>query len=159
MDELRRSKTSERRRGRRRIAGLTLVEVMMALAILSLGLMAMLGMQVQAMRGGKTGLHTTRAAQIARDRMEFFHRIQWTDPDLADTTGWLLAGEVVTDQVETLGGGTFRTEQAYTVDWEIQDLAADLKQIDVRVTWREPTDPSGRAPRRFGATSMRFQRQ
>jgi Tfp pilus assembly protein PilV len=159
MDELRRAGTNTPRRPKRRIAGLTLVEVMMALAILSLGMIAMLGMQVQAMRGGKQGRHTTRAAQIARDRMEFFHRIQWTDPDLADTTGWLIAGDIVNDQVETLGGGTFRTEQAYTVDWEIQDLAADLKQIDVRVTWREPTDPSGRAPRRFGATSMRFQRQ
>jgi len=159
MDELRRPKTSEHRTGRRRIAGLTLVEVMMALAILSLGLMAMLGMQVQAMRGSKTGRHTTRAAEIARDRMEFFHRVQWGDADLADTTGWMLAGDIVNDRVETLGGGTFRTEQAYTVDWQIQDLAVDLKQIDVRVTWREPADPAGRAPRRFGATSMRFQRQ
>ena len=159
MDELRRIETSTRRRPRRRIAGLTLVEVMMALAILSLGLMAMLAMQVQAMRGGKTGHHTTRAAQIARDRMEFFHRVGWSDADLTDTTGWLLAGDIITDQVETLGGGTFRNEQRYTVDWEIQDLAVDLKQIDVRVTWREPSDPNGRAPRRFGATSMRFQRQ
>ena len=159
MDELRRSEARSPRRPRRRIAGLTLVEVMMALAILSVGMLAMLAMQIHAMRGGKTGRHTTRAAEIARDRMEFFHRVGWGDADLADTTGWLLAGEVVNDRVETLGGGTFRIEQRYTVDWEIQDLAPDLKQIDVRVTWNEPGDPPGRAPRRFGATSMRYQRQ
>ena len=168
MDELRRSRTTNGpRRGRRRRAGLTLVEVMMALAILSLGMMAMLTMQVHAMRGGKVGRHITQGAQIARDRMEFFHRVQWTDPVLADTTGWLMAANVINSQVETLGGGTFQNEQRYTVDWQIQDLAFDpadptvpiLKQIDVRVTWREPSDPQGMAPRRFAATSMRYQRQ
>ena len=165
MDELKRSRTP--RSPSRRSAGLSLVEVMMALAILSVGMMAMLAMQVHAMQGGKTGRHVTQAAQIARDRMEFFHRVQWTDADLADTTGWLLAGEVIDAQVETLGGGTFRNEQRYTVDWQITDVAFDpanpavpiLKQIDVRVTWREPADPVGRAPRRFAATSMRFERQ
>ena len=138
---------------------------MMALAILSLGMMAMLAMQVHAMRGGKQGRHVTRAAQIARDRMEFFHRIQWTDADMADTAGWMMTADIVNDQVETLGGGTFWNEQRYDVDWQIQDLAFDpadpvtpiLKQIDVRVTWTEPSDPPGVAPRRFAATSMRYE--
>ncbi len=165
MDELRRARTPRRsHRGARGSAGLTLVEVMMALAILSVGMLAMLAMQVHAMRGGKIGRHVTQGAQIARDRMEFFHRVQWNDPDLADTTGWMMAGEIINYQVETLGGGTFRNEQRYQVDWNVQDVAFDpaapgvpiLKQIDVRVTWNEPSDPPGMAPRRFAATSMRY---
>ena len=31
-----------------------------------------------------------------------------------------------------------------------------LKQIDVRVTWNEPGDPAGTPPRRYGATTRRF---
>ncbi len=160
MDQLRRSRTpGALRSGTRRSGGLTLVEVIMALAILSVVMMAMLAMQFHALRGGKTGRHVTQAAQIARDRMEFFHRINWADPDMADTAGWMLAGEIIDTQVDAVGGAVTVNEQRYTVDWQIQDLAADLKQIDVRVTWREPSDPVGMAPRRFAATSMRFERQ
>lgn len=167
MDQLRRSLAlgALRRRGRGS-RGLTLVEVMVALSILSMGMLAMLAMQIHAMRGGKTGRHVTQAAQIARDRMEFFHRVGYDDPDMADTTGWLMAGDVINSQVEGYGGGTMLTENVYTVDWMVQDVTFDpddatvpiLKQIDVRVTWREVNDPVGMPNRRYAATSMRFRR-
>lgn len=158
MDELRRARPRVGLRRRRR-SGLTLVEVMVALGILSFGMLAMLTMQIHAMRGGKTSRHTTQAAQIARDRMEFFHRIEWTDTDLDDTAGWQLAGQLIDTQIETQGGATTYADTRFTVDWQIQDVAADLKQLDVRVTWREPADPPGMPDRRFAATSMRYRRR
>ena len=105
----------------------------------------------------------TQAAQVARDRMEFFQRISWTDPQIADTGGWNVAADTQTNSIWT-DGVTQVVEQTFTVNWRVTDLAFDpsdptdpvLKQIDVSVNWNEINDPAGMAPRRYGATSRRF---
>ncbi|HEX2486818.1 MAG TPA: prepilin-type N-terminal cleavage/methylation domain-containing protein, partial [Myxococcota bacterium] len=63
--------------GARRRGGMTLVEVMLATVLLAFGLLAMLALQMHAMRGGQRGRHYTEAAQIARDQMELMHRTPW----------------------------------------------------------------------------------
>ncbi len=159
MDQLRAPAAGGPRRGR---AGFTLIEVMIALSLLAFGLLAMLALQIHAMRGGKVGRHTTQAAQVAQDRLEMFNRIGWTDP-LLTPGGWVIAGDTITNQV-WVDGATQIAEQTFSVDWRVQNLAFDptdptdptLKQIDVRVTWREPSDPAGMPARRYAATVRRF---
>jgi len=132
---------------------MTLLEVMIALAVLALGLLAMLAMQVAAMRSGKYGRHTTEAAQLARDQMELLHRLDWTDP-LALPTAWTApAATPVT--VQSAAGD--QQEMVYNVSYRIRSDATDanLRLVDVRVTWTEMNAPPGAPPRRYAISTIR----
>jgi prepilin-type N-terminal cleavage/methylation domain-containing protein len=144
-----------RRRGQQ---GLSLIEVLVAMSVLGVGLLAMLAMQLHAMRGGQAGRHVTDAAQVAQDRMEIFQRIDWDDAALADTGGWVLGGDVQTRAVQ--GGAAGNVPMNYNVDWRITDdpVNPKLRLVDVRVTWYELDDPPLPAPprRRYAISSIRF---
>lgn len=139
----------------RRRGGMTLVEVMLATVLLAFGLLAMLALQLHAMRGGQRGRHYTAAAQVARDRMELLYRTPWNDPGV-QPTAWT-APLAVSTEVD-LEGGAAAQEQAFAVDWRVTANGADLRQFDVRVTWYEPNDPPPPNPprRRYALTSLRF---
>ncbi len=141
-----------RRSSQRREAGLTLIEVMVALAILAGGLLAMLAMQISAMRGGRVGRDYTEAARIAQDRMEFFHRLAWADPQI-QPTAWTLP-VVVNGSLSGAGPGA--TPQSFNMQWRIVANAdPNLRQIDVRVTWLDPGAAPGAVPRRYAVSSVR----
>ena len=160
MDELIRTSADRpiARRGERRSGGMTLLEVMIALGVLALGLLAMLAMQVSAMRSGKYGRHTTQAAQLARDQMEYLHRLDWDDADV-QPTGWTVdfkgSGVLETMQVESAAGT--RQEMTYNVSYRVTNDAADsnLRHMDVRVTWTELNAPPGAPPRRYAMSTIR----
>lgn len=140
-----------RRRGRRTVAGMTLLEVMIALAILAAGLLAMLAMQISAMRGGRAGRDVTEAARIAQDQMELLHRVDWTDPQM-NPTAWTVP-TVVNGAVTGAGPAL---AQAYNLSWRIQATAdPNLRLVDVRVTWQEPNQPPGAPPRRYAVSTAR----
>jgi Tfp pilus assembly protein PilV len=152
MDQLTRNAAARR-------AGMTLVEVMIAAVLLSFGLLAMLALQLHAMRGGQVGRHYTQAAQIARDRMELLQRLPWTHADVLPTGGWVADGAAAAMvEHETLGQ---TQEMAFTREYRVVADAAqptELREIDVRVTWYEANDPPAPAPprRRYAITSVRF---
>lgn len=117
-----------------RTQGFTMIEVMIAVAILGFGLLTMAMMQLQAMNGGRSGRHSTQAAVMARDRMEQFQRVTWTDPLLTATGGW--TAPVTLNNAPTGGPGN---EQSYAVSWRITNVDANwIKNVDVRVSWNEP---------------------
>lgn len=140
-------------------AGMTLVEVMIATVLLSFGLLAMLALQLHAMRGGQVGRHYTQAAQIARDRMELLQRLPWDHADVLPTGGWLADGTAsAMVEHETLGQTQemlFLREYRVVAD-AVQPLL--MREIDVRVTWYEQNDAPAPAPprRRYAITSARF---
>jgi prepilin-type N-terminal cleavage/methylation domain-containing protein len=114
-------------------AGLTLIEVMIALTILAVGLLTLATMQLEALRGGRSGAADTFATTLAQDQMEELQRMSWTNTDLAATGNW------VTAQTEThpVNG------QTYLLDWRVDDLVADwTRSIDVRVRWDGPRRPN-----------------
>jgi hypothetical protein len=138
---------------------MTHVEVMIATVLLSFGLLAMLALQMQAMRGSSVGRHYTQAAQIARDLMEELHRLPWDHPRAIPTGGWVVE-PVKALEVELENVGTVQ-QQLFDVDYRIQadpTSPADLRLIDVRVQWYEAQDaPAPAAPvRRYAITSVRF---
>lgn len=140
-----------RRRGARRPrrAGFTLLEVMIAMTVLAVGLLALAALQLHAMRGGAQGRHSTRAAAVARDQMEAFQRMAWVG--MGPTAGWL-AGPNVTTTVQGPGGP--RVEETYGLDWRITDVVPGFtRAVDVRVTWTE--DDSGNA-KRLLLSSIRY---
>jgi type IV pilus assembly protein PilV len=129
----------------------TLIEVMIALAILATGLLAVAAAQLYAMKGGRQGRHSTDAAEIAQAQLENFQRMSWTDPDLGATGGWqphptvpALPRVVVTEDGAVV-------EQTYNIEVRVTNVSTSLKSIDVRVTWDEPERPG----RSYTITTMR----
>ena len=59
--------------------GFTLVEVMVAIAILSLGILAVAVMQTSAMRTNYSGYRLTEATTLAQDRLEFLKTQPYAD--------------------------------------------------------------------------------
>ncbi len=135
-------------------AGFTLLEAVVALAILAVGLLAMLGMQLQAVRQSEWGRHTTDAGRIARDQLELFSRLAWTDPALQDTNWTAVVAENVMVDSEL---GT-QLEHTFNVQWRIttDPANANLREIDVRVLWTEEDQAAGTQQRRYAVSSVRY---
>lgn len=142
-------------RAQRRSEGFTLIEVVVAMGILATGLLAVSAAQLYAMRGGRSGRHTTDAAEIAQSQVEIFQRMDFQDPGLDATAGWDPAGGSQVDRsVQTPGAPV--VEQSYSMQWRIVNgpLVSGrifLKTIDVQVTWDEPNRPG----RSYTMTTMR----
>lgn len=121
-----------------RAGGFTILEIVIAMAILGFGLLSVALMQLQAVNGSRSGRHTTQAAVIARDQMETFQRVAWASAQLAPTAGW--SAPVNVDNQPDGGGGA---EQSYAVSWRVTDVDPNwIKNVDVRVTWNEPSFPN-----------------
>jgi prepilin-type N-terminal cleavage/methylation domain-containing protein len=127
---------------RRRRAGFTLVEVMIALGILAGGLLTVAAAQLYAMRGGTSGKHSSDAASFVHSQLENFQRRDFTDAALNATGGaWTPpAGQQVQRVVQTANGDL--VEMTYTLQWRISDVDPNLKTVDVRVIWDEPQRPN-----------------
>jgi prepilin-type N-terminal cleavage/methylation domain-containing protein len=138
-------------------SGFTLVETMVALTILAFGLLAMLGMMTAAMAGGQVGRHATDASRLARNKLEYFNRIGWADADMQPTGGWQTDPvATTTTTVESATGP--QQEQVYTLQYRVaaDPTDADLRLIDVRVTWREGNDRLVSPVRRVAMSSVRY---
>jgi prepilin-type N-terminal cleavage/methylation domain-containing protein len=154
---------------RRRTGGFTLLELLITLAIVAVGLLAMLIMQVQALRDGSRGRHRTGAAMIARDEIERIQNMPfsdsaldvmdplvWTTPPWLDNGGdpTLAPGEIPV-QVAQAGGDV--RELVYTVWYLVgpDDPAGpnpDLRRVDLEVVW--PEEESNNLPTRTGQPTV-----
>ena len=143
MDQLKRATTPARAT---RASGFTLIEIMIAMAIVGFGLMALAAMQLQALRFGSSGKHVSQAAVIARVKMEEFQRLPWAG---IAATSWTTP---VTQYAEVESEGGTVNEQTYGLSWRVADLIANrTRAIDVQVTWDEP----GRPGRSYSLSSVR----
>jgi prepilin-type N-terminal cleavage/methylation domain-containing protein len=122
-------------------AGFTLIEVMVAFAILAAGLLTVAAAQLHAMRGGSSGRHTSDAAAVAHSQLENFARMDFTDAALDDSAGaWQPSPDNPhTSAVQTADGDV--VEMTYTMWWRVADVDDTLKTVDVRVDWDEPQRP------------------
>ena len=149
-----------RRPARRRDEGLTLLELMIAMVILSIGLLGLLTMQIETMKAGRIGKHVTDAASIAQDQMEALQNQAWAfSAPVAWTVPIVVNGVDPTNLADLTAAPTGQSvQQTFNVAWRITQLGAvvDLRQIDVRVTWAEPADDPAMAPRRYAISSMRY---
>ena len=66
--------------------GFTLVEIMIAICILSVGMLAVANMQTNSVYSNSLSGNTTAALSLAEDRMEDLLGMDWNDANLRDTT-------------------------------------------------------------------------
>ena len=59
--------------------GFTLVEVLIAIVVLSVALLALAGLQIISIRGNSFGNHMTEAITLAKDLMEEMKNTEWDD--------------------------------------------------------------------------------
>jgi len=104
-------------------SGFTLIEVLITIAILCFGLLAVASMQITAIRGTSHARCVTEGATLAQDRLEKLLSLSYTDADLS-------AGQH-TDS---------NPPDSYAIIWEITDgpntnpnVIANTKLIEVKV--------------------------
>ncbi len=108
---------------------MTLVEIMVAMVVLSFGLLGVAALQVRAIKEGSGGRHLSVASAIARNRIEELSRSAW-DATALDDSGGAWGG---TTNLAIEEENYARSER---ITWDDATAAAvTIKTIEVRVNW------------------------
>jgi type IV pilus assembly protein PilV len=100
--------------------GFTIIEVLIAISVLTIGILAVSTMQVSAIRGNAFASRQTEGTTLALDRMEKIMSLSYENTDLA------------------AGNHTVPSPPSgYTVVWNVSDDSPlnNAKRIIVTVTW------------------------
>jgi type IV pilus assembly protein PilV len=139
-------------RGSRAAGGFTLIEVMIVIGILTVGLLALAGMQIHAIHGSDRGRHLMNATAVAESKMERLQQDPWTS---VAVTGGFVADPTEHNSIQFDGGATLN-ERAYNVAIQVTDLQPTFtRAIDVRVSWTE----EGGETRSITLSSIRYNRE
>ena len=108
---------------RRRERGFTILEVLMAASILTIGILTVASMQISSIRGNAFAGKVTEATTWAGRQLEILQSLPYNDTDLT-------AGTTHSDT---------NPPANYTVAWTVTDEAIfnNTKTIDVTVTWTD----------------------
>ena len=100
--------------------GFTLLEVIIAVSVLTFGLLAVASMQATAIRGNYLSGNLTGASTLAGDRVEKLLSMGYSDADL----------DV---------GDHSNSRDLYTISWNVAQNAAfnNTKTVNVTVSWTE----------------------
>jgi len=102
--------------------GFTLIEVLIGLVLLAIGLLAIAGMQITAVKGNFFSHYLTQASYAAQDRLEFFDNLPIDDAQLQPGNH--------NDGPVTISGMVFNRN--YTVN-----VIGDLRTISYIVSWND----------------------
>ena len=102
--------------------GFTLLEVIIALFIFSVGLLAVASMQMTATKGNYFSGTLTEATSWAADQMETLMSLPYADPDLT---------------ADDPHGGPPEEGSIYTITWSVadDDTTNNTKTITITVDW------------------------
>jgi len=125
--------------------GYSLVEILIAIAIFSIGLLALASMQISAMQGNTFSGTTTDGIRLAQDHIEQLMPLTYssltTDPGLVDTDGdgdgGLNDATAATADFSLLNQS--HNSYNYDVFWNFSDgsVISNTKTINVIVAWTE----------------------
>jgi len=105
--------------------GFTLIEVLVALVILSVSLLALAGLMITTTKNNSFGGRMTEAATFAQDKLEELRAIRWED----------ISEGVNTDQKSGSTGIN------YTRDWNVATTGS-LKTITITIGWQDKANHS-----------------
>lgn len=120
--------------------GYTLIEVLIAIAIFSIGFLAVGSMQLMAMRTGVNSRSQTTVLSIAKDRAEKLEALPYTHADLAGSAapGTLHAPAADVDGVDNDENGVIDDEAPgtghVTVTWTVIDEQPISGAKSIRIT-------------------------
>ena len=101
--------------------GLSLIELLIAMAILALAMMAAASMQFNSVRNNATGNIFTQANMLAKAKMEELKNT----PDLDD----------LSNGTENAINGEGQPGGIYNRSWTVENLGASARRISVTVQW------------------------
>lgn len=106
--------------------GFSLIEVLVAIAVFSIGILAVAAMQVSAIKTNASAGNATRAIEIASDQIEQLLMTDYTGSDLLESGNPHTKGPI----------------DGFTITWNIDedvdvdgDGVDDAKRIDLKVSW------------------------
>ena len=123
--------------------GYSIIEVMIAISILSIGILALASMQVAAMRGNSFAGGVTEGSTWALDQIEKLMSLPWTDPSLQDAD---LDGAGGLDDMDFDNNSTTKadadfqvTKGRYAIHWNVANnvVTNNTRTVNVIVTWTE----------------------
>jgi len=101
--------------------GFTLLEVLIALAILSVGVLGIATMRIISTRGNCFGHYLTEASYTAQDRLEFLDALPYDSPQLQpmdyDDANINIAGIVFSRRYRVVDDPNTGRRITYTVSW------------------------------------------
>lgn len=109
-------------------SGFTLLEVLIAMVVLTIGLLGLTGLTIGVMRGSSFSQNVSTATVIAKQRLEDIQRVGYTS---TNTTTFPSASENV-----TMGGVTFARQTTISDSTP----AANMKTVTVTVSWNVGTN-------------------
>ena len=114
--------------------GLTIIEILAAIAILAFGLLAIATMQASSIKGNSQAIDTTEAMTLAQDKVEEFMRLAYDHADLGDDDA---DGTVGLNDTTTADGSEVAVDPRYTVYWNIAENQPvnNVKTVRVIVVW------------------------
>ena len=108
-------------------AGFTLVESMLALAIMSVGLLALAGLQITALRGNDLSRRMTTAVSIAEQRLEQLKNTPYTNIQAEAASEVTASNLHFTRQVTVTNGPLPNTKSvSVLVSWQDQSQTHTL---------------------------------
>jgi prepilin-type N-terminal cleavage/methylation domain-containing protein len=140
-------KSTSPEKGKQRQEGWTLIEVLVAVVILCVGLLAVGTMQIAAIRGNFMGGNTSIALTLASEKMEDLLNRDYTDAALADSKPannanlTVITTANVDHEEKVSDGGVVGTGGFYRRIWNVADTVTGasnwptMKEITIIVTW------------------------
>ena len=121
--------------------GFTLIEILIAMAIFSIGILAVLSMQISSVNTNATAKKVTDNYTWAAQQGEEFMALPFTDPVLNDTGGNFFTPSQDADGIDNDGDGQIDEpgENGYaTIAWRVQENPPEngfqSKNITIRMT-------------------------
>lgn len=105
--------------------GFTLVEVLVAITVLSIGLLGMAGLTTSVMRGNSVSNRMTTAITLSQDKMEDIRRLGHSGTPKTDTT--------VTEDYDSIPDYPLYKRVTIT---DVGKPAPDMKMVTVTVYWK-----------------------
>lgn len=119
--------------------GFTLIEAIIAISILTIGLLAVASMQATAIRGNAFAEGLTGGTTWASDKIEKLIELglaDFNDANLQDTDG---DGDAGLEDATAATADYQETQGRYTIFWNVSNdsVLNDTKTINVIVTWTD----------------------